>query len=96
VVLSRRWSVFLVLVAVWGWVIWPRFAMAIWDDPRSWHGGAPTSFLWVHAAIIGVSLVVGTAAGVLGWRGWRASRRMPGSPDPPVPEESAPAARPPR
>jgi hypothetical protein len=67
--------VFLVLVAGWSWLIWPRFGKAIWDDPRSWHGSTPTSFLWVHAALIAVSLAAGTAVGVLGLRGWRASRR---------------------
>jgi hypothetical protein len=75
VVLSRGWSVFLVLVAVWSWVIWPRFAVAIWADPRAWNGGAPTSFLWVHAVLIVASLVIGTAVGVLGLRGWRAANK---------------------
>ena len=72
-VLSRRWAVFLVGVGVWTWVIWPRFALAIWDDPRSWSPG-PTSFLYVHAALIAVSLAVGTAVGVLGVRGVRRKR----------------------
>jgi len=66
--------VFLVLVAVWSWVIWPRFAKAIWDDPRAWDGRTPTSFLWVHAVLIAVSLAVGTAVGWLGVRGWLAAR----------------------
>jgi len=74
VVMTRRWSVFLVLVAVWSWLIWPRFALAIWDDPRAFRHGTPTSFLWVHAVLIAVSLVVGTAIGVLGVRGWLAAR----------------------
>ena len=72
-VLSRGWSVFLVLVAVWSWVIWPRFAVAIWADPRAWHDDAPTSFLWVHAVLIVASLAIGTAVGALGLRGWRAA-----------------------
>ncbi|MDT4987865.1 MAG: hypothetical protein QOI74_1959 [Micromonosporaceae bacterium] len=75
--LSRRWSVFLVAVGVWSWAIWPRFAVAINDDPRAWHGGTPTGFLWVHAVLIAVSLAVGTAVGVLGLRGWWAARRRP-------------------
>ena len=33
----------------------------------------PTSFLWVHALLIGASLVIGTAVGVLGVRAWRAA-----------------------
>lgn len=72
--LSRFWSTFLVLVGVWNWVIWPRLAVAIWQDDRSWHGGAPTSFLWVHAALIAVSMAIGTVLGGLGVKGWLAVR----------------------
>ena len=74
-VLSRRWSVFLVAVGVWTWLIWPRFGLAIWKDDRSFAGGAPTSFLWVHALLIVASLAIGTTVGVLGVRGWRATTR---------------------
>ncbi|MGC4806732.1 SCO4848 family membrane protein [Micromonospora sp. DT233] len=79
-VLSRGWALFLVGVGVWTWVIWPRFAVAIWNDPRAWASGtvaqgAPTGFLWVHALLIGASLAIGTVVGVLGVRGWRAARR---------------------
>jgi hypothetical protein len=49
--------------------------VAIWADPRAWNGGAPTSFLWVHAALIVASLAIGTAVGVLGLRGWRAANK---------------------
>jgi hypothetical protein len=88
-VLSRGWTAFLVGVGVWSWVIWPRFALAIWDDPHSWSTGTaghgnPTGFLVVHALIIAVSLAVGTVVGVLGIRGWlhvRAARRAAGAPD---------------
>lgn len=71
--LSRGWSVFLVLVGVWNWVIWPRFAVAIWNDPRAFSGGAPTSFLLVHVALIVTSLVIGTVTGVYGIRGFLAA-----------------------
>lgn len=79
-VVSRRWALFLVGVGVWTWVIWPRFALAIWNDRRAWSSGTvgagdPTSFLWVHALLIAVSLAVGTAVGVLGVRAWLAARR---------------------
>ena len=74
-VLSRRWSAFLVAVGVWTWLIWPRFGLAIWKDDRSFAGGAPTSFLWVHALLIAASLAIGTTVGVLGVRGWRAATR---------------------
>ena len=55
-------------------MIWPRLALAIWQDPRSWHGGTPTSFLWVHAVLIAGSLALGTVVGVLGVRAWLAIR----------------------
>ncbi|MFC4144641.1 SCO4848 family membrane protein [Micromonospora mangrovi] len=79
-VLSRGWSLFLVGVGVWTWVIWPRFALAIWDDPRAWSTGtigvgSPTAFLWVHALLIAASLAIGTTVGVLGIRGSLAARR---------------------
>jgi hypothetical protein len=75
VVLSRGWAAFLVGVGVWTWLIWPRFALAIWRDPRAWSGSGdtPTSFLWVHAALIAASLAIGTTVGVLGVRAWRSS-----------------------
>lgn len=74
-VISRRWSVFLVAVGGWSWLIWPRFGLAIWRDDRSFADGAPTSFLWVHALLIAASLVIGTAVGWLGVLAWRADRR---------------------
>lgn len=78
--ISRGWAAFLIGIGVWNWVIWPRFALAIWDDTRAWSTGsvghgAPTSFLWVHAALIVASLAIGTTAGVLGIRAWRAASR---------------------
>jgi hypothetical protein len=82
VVLSRRWSAFLILVGLWTWGIWPRFAVAIWNDGRAWSGDLPTAFFWVHVLLIGTSLVIGTAVGVLGVRGWRGARvqKGPGAP----------------
>ncbi|WP_412744568.1 SCO4848 family membrane protein [Krasilnikovia sp. MM14-A1004] len=74
-VISRRWAVFLLGVGVWTWLIWPRFAVAIWNDGRSFQAGRPTAFLWVHAALILASLTIGTLVGVLGWRAFAAARR---------------------
>ena len=79
VILSRRWAGFLILVGVWSWVIWPRFALAIWDDPRAWSmrqigSGTPTGFLWIHALLIVASLTIGTVVGILGVRAWRSAR----------------------
>lgn len=73
-VISRRWSAFLVAVGIWTWLIWPRFGLAIWADERSFAGGRPTGFLWVHAILIVTSLAIGTVVGFLGVRGWRAAR----------------------
>ena len=78
--LSRRWGWFLVAVGVWSWVIWPRFGLAIWNDPRAWSTrsvghGSPTSFLWVHAVLIAASLAIGSVVGVLGIRVVLAGRR---------------------
>ncbi|MFC7527973.1 SCO4848 family membrane protein [Actinoplanes sp. GCM10030250] len=74
-VITRRWAAFLILVGVWTWVIWPRFGVAIYNDDRSFSGGTPTSFLWVHALLIAASLILGSAVGVLGVRAWRAAGR---------------------
>ena len=65
---------FLLVAGGWNWLIWPRFAKAIWDDPRAWNDGAPTSFLTVHAVLIVTALAIGTVIFALGVRGWRASR----------------------
>ncbi|MFL6160716.1 MAG: SCO4848 family membrane protein [Jatrophihabitantaceae bacterium] len=73
-VLSKRISAFLVLFGVWSWLIWPTFLHNIWRDPRSWQDG-PTAFFGVHAVLTAVSLLLGTAVGVLGVLGWRAAAR---------------------
>ena len=75
--MTRRWAAFLVLAGIWTWMIWPRFALAIWQDDRSFVRGSPTSFLWVHAVLIAASLAIGTTVGVLGVRAWRAASRPP-------------------
>jgi hypothetical protein len=74
-VISRKWAVFLTGVGVWTWLIWPRFALAIWDDDRAFRNGTPTAFLWVHAVLIVASLTIGTTVGVLGVRAWRSAPR---------------------
>jgi len=81
VILTRGWSVFLVLAGVFNWVVWPRFAIAIWQDQRAWDGtigsSGPTSFLLVHAVLIAAALAIGTTVGVLGARGLIVARRTP-------------------
>ena len=76
--LSRRWSSFLLGAGVFNWVVWPRFAVAIWKDPRAWHGevghSSPTSFLLVHAVLMTAALGIGSVVGAVGVRGLRAAR----------------------
>ncbi len=71
--LSRRASWFLIAFAVWSWIIWVTLVKNIWHDPRSWSHGA-TGFFVVHAVLAGISLILGTAIGRLGWRGLRDAR----------------------
>ena len=65
--LPLPWSVVLVLTGLWNLLIWPRFWQRIAKDPRSRDdAGRPTSFLRVHAVLIGVSITLGIAVGLLG------------------------------
>lgn len=65
--LPLAWSILLVVTALWNLLIWPRFWQRIAKDPRSRDAdGRATRFLTVHAVLIGVSLVLGVAVGVLG------------------------------
>jgi hypothetical protein len=78
--LSRSWAAFLVVAGVWNWIIWPRFTVAIWNDPRAWSTGqvgqgSLTAFWWVHAVLIVASLAIGTTVGVVGVRALLLSRR---------------------
>ncbi|RJQ79234.1 hypothetical protein D5S17_10955 [Pseudonocardiaceae bacterium YIM PH 21723] len=72
--LTRRASVFLLLFALWSWLIWPNFLRNVWVDPRAWsESGAPTPFFTVHLVLTVVSLILGSVIGVIGFRGFRAS-----------------------
>lgn len=79
-ILTRNWSLFLVVAGAFNWLIWPRFALAIWDDQRAWSGeigqSTPTAFLLVHAVLIGTAVAIGTVILVLGVRGFLAARRQ--------------------
>ena len=79
-ILSRNWSVFLVLAGAFNWVVWPRFALAIWNDQRAWSGAigqsSPTSFLLVHAILIVIAVAIGTVIAVLGVRAFLADRKV--------------------
>jgi len=73
VTISKRMAWFLALFGVWSWIIWPTFLKNIWKDHRSWHNGM-TAFFGVHLALTVVSLILGTAIGILGVRAIRAVR----------------------
>lgn len=61
------WSVLLLVTAAWNLFIWPQFWRRVTKDERARDDhGRPTAFFRVHAALIGVSLVLGVAVGVLG------------------------------
>jgi hypothetical protein len=79
VILSRNWSLFLIVAGAFNWLVWPRFVLAIWADQRAWSGAiggsAPTGFLLVHAVLIGTALTLGTVILLLGVRGSRAARK---------------------
>lgn len=61
------WSLVLIVTAAWNLLIWPRFFQRIVKDPRARDdAGKPTTFLRVHGVLIGVSLSLALAGGVLG------------------------------
>ncbi|HVV75641.1 MAG TPA: hypothetical protein VHC43_06355 [Mycobacteriales bacterium] len=76
-VLSRRWSVFLLSFGVFSWVIWVTFMKKIADDPRSFTGNKPHAFFVVHLILSVVSIALGTTIGWLGWKGYRAGASNP-------------------
>ncbi len=61
------WSIVLVATGLWNLIIWPQFFKRIVRDERSRDAaGKATVFLKVHTVLIGVSLGLGIAVGVLG------------------------------
>ena len=72
--LSRKWSGFLLAFGAFSWVIWLTFIKNIAADPRSFTGHRPHAFFVVHMVLTAVSIAFGTAIGWLGWKGLRAAR----------------------
>lgn len=65
--LPVAWSLLLIVAAVWNFVIWPPFLRRVLKDERSRDAaGNATTFLRVHTILIGISLVLAVAVGVLG------------------------------
>ncbi len=71
-ILSRRWSWFLVAFAVFSWIIWITFMKNIANDDRSFEDGSPQAFFIVHLVLTIVTLSFSTAIGWLGVKGLRA------------------------
>ncbi|AZI58053.1 hypothetical protein EH165_07760 [Nakamurella antarctica] len=77
-ILTRKWSVFLALAGLFNVVVWPRFAVAIWNDPRAFSGPdamTPTAFLMVHAVLIVSAFFIGLLVLGLGLRALAVARR---------------------
>ena len=65
--LPVAWSLLLLVVAAWNLFIWPQFWRRVTKDDRARDAdGRPTTFFRVHAILIGVSLALAVAVGVLG------------------------------
>ncbi len=65
--LPVAWSLLLLAAAIWNFVIWPPFLRRIAKDGCARDAdGRPTTFLQVHAILIGISLTLALAVGILG------------------------------
>ena len=65
--LPVAWSLLLLVAGLWNILIWPQFWRRIAKDGRARDAsGAATTFLRVHAVIIGLSFAFGIAITVLG------------------------------
>ncbi|RYJ00431.1 MAG: hypothetical protein EON52_23665 [Actinomycetales bacterium] len=65
--LPVAWSLLLLVVAAWNLFIWPQFWRRVTKDDRARDAeGRTTTFFRVHAILIGVSLALAVAVGVLG------------------------------
>ncbi|MDG9704313.1 SCO4848 family membrane protein [Streptomyces sp. DH37] len=75
--LSRPVSWFLLVFGVWSWFVWTNFTRNLWKDSGGLafdDAGDPTAYFWIHLVLAAVSLVLGTAIGIIGLRGLRALR----------------------
>lgn len=75
--LSRPISWFLLAFGAWSWFVWTNFTRNLWKDSSGMafdDAGDPTTYFWIHLVLAVVSLVLGTAIGIIGLRGLRALR----------------------
>ena len=60
-------GILLLVNAVYNAVVWPRFWIRVAKDPRARdEQGRPTRFLTVHAALIGVALLIALVSAIAG------------------------------
>jgi hypothetical protein len=60
-------AVFLLINAAWNFIVWPAFLRRVSADDRARSvTGAPTRFLMVHRALVGISLALATVLLVFG------------------------------
>jgi len=59
-------AILLLLNAVWNVVVWPRFYKRVSQDDRARDtAGKPTTFLIVHAVLVGVSLLLAAVSAIV-------------------------------
>jgi hypothetical protein len=78
--LSHPVSWFLLAFGVWSWIVWTTFVKNLWQDASglAFTGAEhthPTAYFWVHLTLAVVSLLLGTAIGLIGLRSLRELRR---------------------
>ncbi|WP_445997501.1 SCO4848 family membrane protein [Okibacterium fritillariae] len=60
-------AILLLVNAVWNAIVWPQFYKRVSKDARARDAaGKPTTFLIVHAVLIGISLVIALVSAIFG------------------------------
>ncbi|SKC47661.1 SCO4848 family membrane protein [Okibacterium fritillariae] len=60
-------AILLLVNAVWNAIVWPQFYKRVSKDTRARDAaGKPTTFLIVHAVLIGISLVIALVSAIFG------------------------------
>lgn len=60
-------AILLLVNAVWNAIVWPQFYKRVSKDPRARDAaGKPTTFLIVHAVLIGISLLIALVSAIFG------------------------------
>lgn len=60
-------AILLLVNAVWNAIVWPQFYKRVSKDARARDAsGKPTTFLIVHAVLIGISLLIALVSAIFG------------------------------